>query len=333
MTWPSTTRTSTPTPRLTLRSKTKQEDSPTWCGCGQCRCKLRDFGCLPRISRRGHHRSLKHVRTDCSPFRYNQRFLMTGPVIHNVTRPPARCNLAPPSKSLRHCTVIVHTCTFLSRRNLLVMGKRHCHDQFLVSTSSREPRHVSHQHVDQQLRPPRSASEHSGAGIGLLNGRRALCGLGNLIRVLSCHAYLWLHDFLIQGFSLGHRTLQAPVVQTTEKWSTERERSRRSAIRKRSKHAVSCPMSNCRSCVRCSRKSLRGLNARCIFATHATLRTFRLTLLKIFLAYDSSHHLPIRFLWPYISDICLMCCGFWIVFLYMFTHVGVFVLLVETPKR
>ena len=59
MTWPSTTRTSTPTPKLTLRSKTKQEDSPTWCGCGQCRCKLRDFGCLPRISRRGHHRSLK----------------------------------------------------------------------------------------------------------------------------------------------------------------------------------------------------------------------------------------------------------------------------------
>ena len=32
----------------------------------------------------------------------------------------------------------------------------------------------------------------------------------------------------------------------------------------------------------------------CIFATHATLRTFRFTLLKNFLAYDSSHQLPIH---------------------------------------
>ena len=231
-----------------------------WSGCGHCACLVTSdaFHATLDASTIVASSTSAPIVQRATP-RYNLCFFMTCPVIHIVTRPPARCNLAPPSKSLRHCTVIVHTCTVLSRWNLLVMGKRHCQEHLLVSTSSREPRHVSHQHLDQQRRPARSVSDHSGAGIGLLHGRRALCGLGNLIRVLSCHAYLWLHDFLIQGYDLGHRPLQDHVVQATETFSPERERSGKRAIRRRSKHAVSCLLSNCGCCVRCSRKSLHGL--------------------------------------------------------------------------
>ena len=110
-------------------------------------------------------------------------WLLTGPVIHIVTRQSARCNLAPSSKSPCHCT---------------------------ASSSCPPPRtdHVnwSHQHLDQPrqvcLRP--IMLHHSCAGVDVLH-------LGTVLQ-RHLRPFTWLNRFLIcQRLALRKKTFQTAV--------------------------------------------------------------------------------------------------------------------------